>query len=316
MQPRNKFQRPAVAATAVLASLLALTASARADVYCDLAIEAVRLSAGSAPGLYHVEVDVAIRPGSEFPIDVIDVRFFDGPLPVLELSIDPIGISGGSCCVSSSQCPAVSNFVVECRGSCPGGGIEYECVYVRRGKVVDVPLAPGTVVLVVVDPDGAHFETCPEGLSNNAHAVVVNDFPQATCVGKTNSDGCVASVTYSGSPSLSSSDPFEIAATQALALKAGVLFYGASPATIPFQGGVLCTSQPVRRTPVQVSSGDPEQACSGVFTFDFRAWAVSGSDPSLVAGRRVVAQYWYRDPADPSGFATGLSNALDFTLWH
>jgi hypothetical protein len=316
MKAHDQLQRPAVAATAVLTSLLALTANARADVYCDLAVEAVRISAGSAPGLYDVEVDIAIGPGSEAPTDVIGVRLFDGPLPILDMSIDPLGIGGGTCCVNSSTCPAVSNYTVECRGSCPGGGIEYQCVYIRRGSASDVALAPGSVLLVVVDPDGVHFESCPEGTSNNSHAVAIGDFPQATCVGKANSDGCVASMSYTGSPSLSSSDPFEIAATQALALKAGVLFYGASPAAIPFQGGVLCSSQPVRRTPVQISSGDPLQACSGVFTFDFRAWALGGSDPSLVAGQRVVAQYWYRDPADPSGFATGLSNALDFTLWH
>ncbi len=316
MQPRHKLQRRAFAAAAALTSLLALTASARADVYCDLAVEAVRISAGSTPGLYDVEIDIAIQPGVEPPTDAIGVRLFDGALPIFDLSIDPLGISGGTCCVYASQCPALSNYSVECRGSCPGGGVEYLCVYIQRGKASDVALLPGSVLLAVVDPDGVHFESCPDGTSNNSLAVVVGDFPQATCVGKANSDGCVASMSYTGSPSLSSGDPFEIAATQALALKAGVLFYGSSPAAIPFQGGVLCTSQPVRRTPVQVASGNPLQPCSGVFTFDFRAWALGGSDPSLVAGQRVVAQYWYRDPADPSGFATGLSNALDFTLWH
>ena len=37
---------------------------------------------------------------------------------------------------------------------------------------------------------------------------------------------------------------------------------------------------------------------------DFKAFALSGVDPALVAGASVYAQYWYRDPADAYGSGT------------
>jgi hypothetical protein len=52
--------------------------------------------------------------------------------------------------------------------------------------------------------------------------------------------------------------------------------------------------------------------CSGVFSFDWRAWMISGADASLLAGTTVDAQFWSRDP--PSSFSVNLSNALEFTI--
>ena len=40
----------------------------------------------------------------------------------------------------------------------------------------------------------------------------------------------------------------------------------------------------------------------------------SGADPALVPGVVVHAQYWARDPYDPTGFGTSLSDGLAFTL--
>ena len=39
-----------------------------------------------------------------------------------------------------------------------------------------------------------------------------------------------------------------------------------------------------------------------------------GQDPLLVPGTTVDAQWWSRDPLDPTGFGTGLSDALEFTI--
>jgi hypothetical protein len=47
---------------------------------------------------------------------------------------------------------------------------------------------------------------------------------------------------------------------------------------------------------------------------DFNAWIQSGADPLLLAGKTVNGQYWFRDPQDPAGFGTGLTDALEFTI--
>ena len=76
----------------------------------------------------------------------------------------------------------------------------------------------------------------------------------------------------------------------ALSLAAAALAacgYGAERAATPFQGATLCIAAPVRRTPIQMSGGNPPPAdCSGVFAFDFNALVRAGTDPGLVPGRR------------------------------
>jgi len=69
----------------------------------------------------------------------------------------------------------------------------------------------------------------------------------------------------------------------------------------------------VKRTTVQVAGGNPPpDDCTGSYFFDFNAWIQGGTDPALVAGVTVYAQYWSRDPAAAS--ATSLSNAVRFTI--
>jgi hypothetical protein len=134
--------------------------------------------------------------------------------------------------------------------------------------------------------------------------------PFAYCTAKTNSQGCQASISSTGSPS-ASHGPFTVDATNVINNKNGLLFYGFVPAASPFAGGVKCVGNPVRRTAVQSSGGNPPpDDCSGAFSFDFAARIQSGIDPSLIAGETVYCQYWYRDPRDPQ--FTSLSNGLWF----
>ncbi|MCY3001506.1 MAG: integrin alpha [Planctomycetota bacterium] len=138
--------------------------------------------------------------------------------------------------------------------------------------------------------------------------------PVAYCTAKVNSLGCSATMAGAGFPSVSSNAAFTISATNAINQTAGILFYGYSPSAAPFQGGTLCAHAPLIRTPIQNAGGSPSPAhnCTGVFSFDFNAWIDSGRDPSLVAGREVFAQYWYRDSASAS--TTALSNGLRFVV--
>ena len=133
------------------------------------------------------------------------------------------------------------------------------------------------------------------------------------CTSKTSSLGCAPAIAYSGSPSLSSPAPFTVSAANVIAQKFGLLFYGFGPAAFPFQGGTLCAQPPLRRTLLQ-SSGGSLGSCSGSYSMDFNAWIQSGADPSLLPGKTVNGQYWFRDPQDPAGFGTGLTDALEFIV--
>jgi hypothetical protein len=71
----------------------------------------------------------------------------------------------------------------------------------------------------------------------------------------------------------------------------------------------------VRREPAPhriAALGPPN--CTGTFAFDFNAHARSGSDPALVVGTTVSAQWYYRDVQDPAGFGSGLTDAVRFVL--
>ncbi len=63
-----------------------------------------------------------------------------------------------------------------------------------------------------------------------------------------------------------------------------------------------------------MGAGGPPQTCMGSYSFDFNAWIAGGTDPSLVPGQYVWAQYWSRDLGFPPPNNTGLTNALRFLL--
>ena len=137
--------------------------------------------------------------------------------------------------------------------------------------------------------------------------------PTIYCAGKLNSQGCVPAIDFTGSASASSASPFLITATNIVPHRRGFLFYGYAKDDVPFQGGTYCILQPTRRTRGQDSLGGPTP-CTGTYSFDFNQRIQSGADPFLVPGAFVYAQYWFRDPADPQGFASGLSNAICFGI--
>jgi hypothetical protein len=136
---------------------------------------------------------------------------------------------------------------------------------------------------------------------------------QVYCTAKTNSLGCVPSMTATGFASATQLAPFTLGATNVVNNKSGILFYGFAQTTTPFQGGTKCVAQPTKRTPIQNSGGSVAGAdCTGTFALDFNARIRSGIDPQLVANVQVFGQYWSRDPADP--FHTNLSDAVSFLI--
>ena len=136
--------------------------------------------------------------------------------------------------------------------------------------------------------------------------------PAVYCTAKVNSLGCLPAIGSTGRPSVSDPTPFTIDTTLVLNNKPGFLFYGYAEQSYPFLGGTMCVAKPIRRTAIQSTGGNPPPAdCSGTLSFDFNALIQSGTDPMLVAGTFVYAQYWYRDVQSPQRI--GLTDALRFS---
>jgi hypothetical protein len=132
------------------------------------------------------------------------------------------------------------------------------------------------------------------------------------CTGKLNSDGCVPQIAGSGLPSTTGTSPFLVTASLVLPGRTSLLLYGYAEGSLPFQGGTLCLSGSSRRVGAQLSAGSG--SCGGSCAYDFNARIQSGADPALVPGAFVFAQWYQRDPLDPAGYHSGLTNALRFGI--
>jgi len=120
------------------------------------------------------------------------------------------------------------------------------------------------------------------------------------------------SIGFTGTPSASLPVAFRIEAQSVVGQKNGLLYYGYSPALLPFLGGTLCVLPPLRRTPTQNSGGGAPSDCSGVYSWNMNVWIQSGNDPFLVPGTAAQAQYWFRDPT--ASFGVGLTDAVSFVV--
>lgn len=137
--------------------------------------------------------------------------------------------------------------------------------------------------------------------------------PATYCTAKTNSLGCVPAISSSGSASATSASPFLITCSNVLNQKTGYLTYAHRPTATGFQGGFLCLTPPIARTPAQSSGGSASGSdCTGTYSLDFNARIQSGVDPSLVVGAEIFTQYRARDPQALN--SSSLSNALRFVV--
>jgi hypothetical protein len=134
--------------------------------------------------------------------------------------------------------------------------------------------------------------------------------PVTFCTAKINSQGCAPTIGFTGRATSNGAEPFVVTATNEIPGKAGLLFYGPGKHFVPFQAGFHCVNFPTKRVGVQGASGGGP--CGGTYTFDFGAYLAAGPHPLTFAGATLACQWWSRDTLDPSGFGTGLSNALYF----
>lgn len=141
--------------------------------------------------------------------------------------------------------------------------------------------------------------------------------PVSYCTSGTTGSGCQASITGSGTPSVSVGFSFTLAVSGVEGQKLGMVFYGtAGPQATPWGGGSswLCVKSPTQRMGLQPSGGQAGQ-CDGTLMEEWNSWV--GAHPAAVgvpfaAGDHVWVQGWFRDPPSPK--TTSLSNALYFTV--
>jgi glucose/arabinose dehydrogenase len=138
--------------------------------------------------------------------------------------------------------------------------------------------------------------------------------PSTYCTAKLNSQFCLPAIAISGAPSATNFGNCLVTASNILNNRNGLMFYGYQTAANPFQGGILCVQNPVRRTAVQNAGGSAGGTdCTGTFSFDLNAFIASGADPLLtVVGQTFACQYWSRDSGDQFGssFTNGVQGQI------
>jgi serralysin len=137
------------------------------------------------------------------------------------------------------------------------------------------------------------------------------------CTAGTTTNGCNASISVFGSPSVAASSGFTVLVGSVEGQKTGLIFYGIlGPKASPWGGGstsFLCVKAPTQRLP-SASSGGTAGACDGSLSVDWLAFLAA--NPSALgnpftAGIAVQSQAWFRDPPAPN--TTNLSNAIQWT---
>lgn len=274
-------------------------------------------------GRFYVTWDDELSDGSGFGVFARRFDFAGNALgPEFQVNESSAGDQRGS----SLACDASGRFVVAWNDD-PSGD-----VLARRFAPSGAPLGsafrvhdvvPGTQSRcdLVSDPAGSEVVFTFEGpeagpgstIALFARRFLRSDGPHAYCTAKENSQGCFASMSSLGTPSPSSPSPFVVRAIDVVNQKFGLLLWSPASAFTPFQGGTLCLG-PSFRTGALHSGGSPSgNDCTGFLGYDFNALIQSGTNPLLVPGAQLQAQFYYRD-LPSGGTTTGLSDALRFTI--
>jgi hypothetical protein len=134
------------------------------------------------------------------------------------------------------------------------------------------------------------------------------------CTAKVNSQSCVPSISFNGSPSGTVGSGFNVTTRNLINQTTGLYIYGVNTTAAAFttQGGFICFNPPLFRTTGAATGGSTTGTdCTGVIDFDFNAFLATLS-PTLPAGTTIRAECWSRDVADP--FGSSFSDAVLFTI--
>jgi hypothetical protein len=181
----------------------------------------------------------------------------------------------------------------------------------------------GPTVLDATAPSGFSAWNGPNGGCAHACFVVSVPFraykeipPSSYCTAGTSASGCTAALSAAGFPSASAGGGFVVTASGVEGEKQGLFFWGTNGRqAAPWGAGssLQCVVPPVVRGGALAGSGTAGQ-CDGATTQDLaQRWAQKPlGNPG--AGAVVQLQFWYRDPKNPSGTTTSLSDALEFSV--
>lgn len=138
--------------------------------------------------------------------------------------------------------------------------------------------------------------------------------PTNYCSGKVNSQGCVATLSFMGTPSLTGPDNFMLQATNVVNQQFGLYFWGVAPNAQPWLGGTLCVAPTLRRLNVHFSGGGAPAGtnCNGILPQQFPQ--VLMNNWGMQPGDQIYIQAWYRDPQHPDGTGVAMTDALQFTI--
>ena len=145
--------------------------------------------------------------------------------------------------------------------------------------------------------------------------------PTFYCTAKTNSQGCLPAIGFTGTSSATSGSGFVIKGTNVINNKPGLVIYtNGGQAAVAFQGGFRCINTPIKRSNAINSGGNPPpNDCSGVYSFDMNAFAVGalGGTPAaflIVPGTVCQSQIWGRDPGFTAPNNSTLTGGMQFTV--
>jgi hypothetical protein len=142
------------------------------------------------------------------------------------------------------------------------------------------------------------------------------------CTAGTTTSGCNATMSATGTPSLSATSGFNVTCTFVEGQKQGLIFYSVSGRAALAWGtssSFLCIKSPTQRTGT-VSTGGTAATCDGLVTIDFSAYlsanpgALGGPSSALPLspGNLANFQCWFRDPPSPK--TTMLSDAIEVQM--
>lgn len=189
--------------------------------------------------------------------------------------------------------------------------------------IVCEPASAGTLVHWALNEIGALDRATSNGSgwtasgatqpAMTAHGFI--DTAVSYCTAGVSASGCQATLSAEGFPSATLGGGFQVSATDVEGGTMGVFFYGDSRRTQAWGNGssTLCVRGSIRRAGTLFGTGT-NGACDGTFTQDLNLlWS---QDPlkNPGAGTMLTVQLWYRDPQNPSGTTTSLSDAMEFTV--
>ena len=136
------------------------------------------------------------------------------------------------------------------------------------------------------------------------------------CTPGTSASGCQATLSSSGTPSLSLASGFSVLAATVEGSNNGIFFFGWNGRQAnPWGNGTSyqCVVPPVKRGSVLPKQGT-NGACDGAFALDLNAFLQAKPWKAPPPAIPVQLQLWYRDPQSTSNQTTSLSDALEFQM--